>query len=110
MQIEQSFNGRVHQTDWTIPAGESKVFTFATPREAVVVVHALGVGVSANVFFSATSTDSVKAGDEPRFTPAKGIGEAGVVTNGSSFAELQVPINYLKVEAVGGAVTVEILQ
>ncbi len=109
MNIEQRYNGRVHETAWTIAAGESKTFGFSTEDEATVVVHAIGAGVSAAVSFSCSPAADIAAGTG-RFVVAKNIGANGVVSNASDYAEILTPINALKVEATGGDVIVEVLQ
>lgn len=109
MDKYQEFNGRLYETRLTVPAGASRVIEFATTDAASLIVHAIGVGVSATVSLTASPKDELTAGTA-RFLLAKTMGTDGVITNGSDYSEIVTPLTAIKVEAAGGDVIVEVLQ
>lgn len=104
--IFSKFNGRVYETQVTVPAGQSKIIYTSGSREASLAVHP-GANTTANVFISLSPKQAVEAG--LGLWVVAEIGNLGVVTAPDS-QWIPAPITAIKVESIGGDTVVESLQ
>lgn len=107
MNIVANFNGRVHESRIVVPAGQTKTFKDFVRGPAVVTVHCAS-GATANVTASTSPLAAIEA--DNGFFFALPWAASLATTGGAASRELLVPLNAIQVTALGGDVTLEVLQ